>query len=107
MAFDQQIEQSPTPDLFPSDAVTVPEPWKLAALSKAKCEGGDWNQTRDRKNPAFSRIATVKDRRRQSRIVPDRHNLGDANELSPIARTISSLGAKLTAFVRHRPRAGR
>src|SRR5262249_36608963 len=47
---------------------------------KGKCERGDLNPTPDRENPAFSRIATVKDRRRPSRIVPDRHNLGGAGE---------------------------
>jgi integrase len=32
-----------TPDLLPSGDVEVPEPWKLAALRKAKCERGDLN----------------------------------------------------------------
>src|SRR5215475_13368139 len=82
MTSDHAIEPSRTPDLLPSDGITVPEPWKLAALRKAKCERGDLNPTRDRENPAFSRIATVKDRRRPSRIVPDRHNLAGAGELS-------------------------
>jgi hypothetical protein len=40
------------------------------------------NPTPGRENPAFSRTATVKDRHRPSRIVPDRHNLGGADELS-------------------------
>jgi integrase len=48
----------------------------------AECERGDLNPTPDRENPAFSRIATVKDRRRPSRIVPDRHNLAGAGEVS-------------------------
>src|SRR5262249_2960264 len=48
-----------------------------------KCERGDLNPTCDRENQAFSRIATVKDHRRPSRIVPDRHNLAGADERSP------------------------
>jgi hypothetical protein len=32
-----------TPDMLPSGDVEVPEPWKLAALRKAKCERGDLN----------------------------------------------------------------
>jgi len=42
------------------------------------------NPTPGRENPAFSGIATVKDRRRPPRIVPDRHNLDGADELSPV-----------------------
>jgi integrase len=40
MVSDHPIEPSRTPDLLPSDGVPVPEPWKLAALRKAKCERG-------------------------------------------------------------------
>src|SRR5262249_1232501 len=53
------------------------------AIEIAECERGDLNPTCDRENPAFSRIATVKDRRRRSRIVPDRHNLAGADERKP------------------------
>jgi hypothetical protein len=53
------------------------------AMEIAQCERGDLNPTCDRENPAFSRIATVKDRRRPSRIVPDRHNLAGGDETKP------------------------
>src|SRR5262245_2132949 len=56
MTSDHAIEPSRTPD-FPSDGVTVPEPWKLAALRKAKCERGDLN-------PSDSANSQRKSRRR-------------------------------------------
>jgi integrase len=43
MVSSQPNEPPRTPDLLPSDGVTVPDPWKLAALRKAKCERGDLN----------------------------------------------------------------
>ena len=43
MTSDHPIEPSRTPDLLPSDGITVPESWKLAVLRKAKCERGDLN----------------------------------------------------------------
>src|SRR5262249_60177706 len=68
MAFDQQIEPSPTPDLFPSDAVTVPEPWRLAALPRAKCERGDWNPQLGYESPLNYEMSQLPSRlRRPSR----------------------------------------
>jgi integrase len=34
---------SRTPDLLPSSEESIPEPWKIASLAKAKCERGDLN----------------------------------------------------------------
>jgi hypothetical protein len=56
------------------------------AIELAQCERGDLNPTAGREIPAFSRIATVKDRHRPPRIVPDRHNLDGADEVSRVPR---------------------
>jgi hypothetical protein len=80
-------EPACTPDLLPSPPSEIPEAWKIARLAKGRCERGDLNPTTGRENPALSRTATVKDRRRPSRIVPDRHNLAGAAVLRSKAVT--------------------
>jgi hypothetical protein len=53
---------------------------RAAIRALAEVKRGDLNPTSSRGNPAFSGTATVKDRRRPPRIVPDRHNLAGADE---------------------------
>jgi hypothetical protein len=70
----------------------------------AECERGDLNPTSGRENPAFSRIASVKDRHRPSRIVPDRHNLAGADERSPRQEDLPHSGQRFRLPVRRRPK---
>jgi hypothetical protein len=79
------------PGLFASEQASVPPgglgrgghtPQPSGSTTLSRCERGDLNPTCDRGNPVFSRIGTVKNRQRPSRIVPDRHNLAGADELS-------------------------
>jgi hypothetical protein len=55
---------------------------RAAIRALAEVKKGGLNPIPGRERPAFSRTATVKDRRRPSRIVPDRHNRAGTDELS-------------------------